>query len=116
MEHKLGEVFEDGGVKLVIGKSVKGCHSCHYWRDRYCTRNSSIEHCCKENREDNTDIVFLELKDNTNNNKDMEERNIKISLNTAKEWFNGSDETLKKLALQEYKEGELKDNLPKTWE
>ena len=46
----------------------------------------------------------------------METRNIKISLNTAKEWFNGSDETLKKLALQAYKEGELKDNLPKTWE
>ena len=54
--------------------------------------------------------------DTNNNNKDMETRNIKLDLKTAKEWFKGGDETLKKLALQAYKEEELKDNLPKTWE
>ena len=46
----------------------------------------------------------------------METRNIKIDLNTAKEWYEGSDETLKKLALQAYKEEELIDSLPNSWE
>ena len=48
-------------------------------------------------------------------NKDMEERNIKVSLDTAKEWYNGSDKTLKQLALQAYKEEELK-KVVKVWE
>lgn len=46
----------------------------------------------------------------------MGKRNIKLYLKTAKEWFKGSDETLKKLALQAYKEEELKNSLPNTWE
>ena len=45
----------------------------------------------------------------------MEERNIKVSLDTAKEWYNGSDKTLKQLALQAYKEEELK-KVVKVWE
>ena len=48
-------------------------------------------------------------------NKDMEERNIKVSLATAKEWYKGSDKTLKQLALQAYKEEELKENV-RVWE
>lgn len=48
-------------------------------------------------------------------NKDMEERNIKVSLSTAKEWYKGSDKTLKQLALQAYKEEELKKEV-KVWE
>jgi len=54
--------------------------------------------------------------DNFKINKDMEERNIKVSLDTAKEWYNGSDETLKKLALQVYKEEELNKEEVKVWE
>ena len=46
----------------------------------------------------------------------METRNIKLDLKTAKEWFSGSNETLKKLAMQAYKEEDLKDNLPNSWE
>ena len=45
--------------------------------------------------------------DNFKINKYMEERNIKVSLATAKEWYKGSDKTLKQLALQVYKEEEL---------
>lgn len=37
----------------------------------------------------------------------MEERNITISLDKAKEWFNSNNETLKELALQVFNEEEL---------
>ena len=63
---------------------------------------------------DNTIRLSEWFLDNFKINKDMEERNIKLSLTTAKEWYKGSDETLKKLALQAYKEEELKE--VKTWE
>ena len=48
-------------------------------------------------------------------NKDMEERNIKVSLATAKDWYKGSDKTLKQLALQAYKEEELNKKEVKVW-
>ena len=37
----------------------------------------------------------------------MEERNITISFDKAKEWFNSNNETLKELALQAFSEEEL---------
>ena len=37
----------------------------------------------------------------------MEERNIKISLDTAKEWYNGDNESLKQVTLQAFTEEEL---------
>ena len=45
----------------------------------------------------------------------MEKRKIEIDLNTAKEWYNSSNESLKTIALQAFKEKELKESLPKTW-
>ena len=116
MEHKLGEIFEDGGVKLKVEKSINRCRGCHFLHVTHCVKNSFVETCDSLLRKDNTDVIFVKVKDNTNNNKDMETRNIKLDLNTAKEWYKGSDETLKKLALQAYKEEELEDKLPKTWE
>lgn len=47
------------------------------------------------------------------------ERNIKISLEKAKEWYNSGNESLKEVALQAFKEGELVENpweLIKTFE
>ena len=112
MEHKLGEVFEDGGVNLRIEKSINGCHGCTFLHDRCCKRSSTCETCVSFFRKDHDSVIFVKV----NNNKDMETRNIKLDLKTAKEWFKCSDETLKKLALQAYKEEELKDNLPNSWE
>lgn len=43
----------------------------------------------------------------TNNN--MEKRNIKVSLEEARNWYNGKDQTLRKLALQAYTEKELSE-------
>lgn len=43
----------------------------------------------------------------TNNN--MEKRNITVSFKEAKEWYNGKDQTLRRLALQVYTEEELNE-------
>lgn len=115
MEHKIGEVFEDGGVKLKVEKSIKGCDGCAFQiitGKILCAANGNMEDCRPSSRKDHTNVIFVKV----NNNKDMETRNIKLDLKTAKEWFKGSDKTLKKLALQAYKEEELKDSLPNSWE
>lgn len=43
----------------------------------------------------------------TSNN--MEKRSIKVSLEEARNWYNGKDQTLRKLALQAYTEKELSE-------
>ena len=98
----------------------------YFGKDRaeYCGKEFTIMHNGKYQGEDifvlkgdNHGFNWCEwMFDTNNNNKDMETRNIKIDLKTAKEWFDGSDETLKKLALQAYKEEELTDSLPNSWE
>ena len=45
---------------------------------------------------------------------DMEERNVKLTLDKAKEWYKKGGE-LKEVALQAYKEEELKEFRPKSW-
>jgi hypothetical protein len=45
----------------------------------------------------------------------METRNVKISLEMATRWYNGTDKELKELAIQTYPEIAKKE-LPKTWE
>jgi hypothetical protein len=45
----------------------------------------------------------------------METRNVKISLETATRWYNGTDNELKELVVQTYPEIAKKE-LPKSWE
>jgi hypothetical protein len=45
----------------------------------------------------------------------METRNVKISIQTANRWYNGTDKELKELAVQTYPELAKKE-LPKSWE
>lgn len=47
------------------------------------------------------------INNQTNNN--MEKRNIQVSLEEARNWYNGEDQTLRRLALQAYTEKELKE-------
>lgn len=47
------------------------------------------------------------INNQTNNN--MEKRNITVSLEEARNWYNGKDQTLRKLALQAYTEKELSE-------
>ena len=47
----------------------------------------------------------------------MEERTIKLDIETARKWYNGSDDSLRTLALQAFSEEELTDDgLPNNWE
>ena len=39
----------------------------------------------------------------------MEERNITVTLNKAKEWFNSGNATLKEIALQAFNKNELNE-------
>lgn len=47
--------------------------------------------------------------DNNQTNNNMEKRNITVSLEEARKWYNGEDQTLRKLALQAYTEEELNE-------
>ena len=44
-----------------------------------------------------------------NNNNSMEKRNITVSLEEARNWYNSENQTLRKLALQAYTEKELNE-------
>lgn len=46
---------------------------------------------------------------NNQTNNNMKEGNIKISFEEARNWYNGEDQTLRKLALQAYTEEELNE-------
>lgn len=46
---------------------------------------------------------------NNQTNNNMEKRNITVSLEEARKWYNGEDQTLRKLALQAYTEKELSE-------
>lgn len=46
---------------------------------------------------------------NNQTNNSMKERNIKVSLEEAKNWYNSQNQTLRKLALQTYTEKELNE-------
>lgn len=54
-----------------------------------------------------TKIETTRFNNQTNNN--MEKRNIKVSLEEARNWYNGKDQTLRRLALQAYTERELSE-------
>ena len=106
MEHKIGETFclEDG-TKLEIAKSACNCRDCYFFnsKDKHCSKSKNIESCFPPTREDKEFIIFKQVKDNN-----MEEkRNIKISLEEAREWYNSGDSFKRELALKAYKEIEL---------
>lgn len=46
---------------------------------------------------------------NNQTSNNMEKRNITVSLEEAKSWYNGENQTLRKLALQAYTEAELSE-------
>lgn len=76
---------------------------------------SSMHDSCSMRKTYSRYLVTLEDYLNIKNN--MEERTIKISLETAKEWYKGNNNALKELALQTFTEKELQ-NIPcvKSWE
>lgn len=117
MERKVGEVFEYNSEKYVVEYKQRTCDGCAFFtKDSTdygrCNRNLDIAGCCLPyEREDRKGVIFVKLKTN-----DMEERNIKLSLEKAKEFYAKGGE-FRDLALSAFTEEELtKKELPKTWE
>ena len=64
----------------------------------------------KELLPDDTEIESPSTRFNNNQtSNNMEKRNITISLEEAREWYNGENQILRKLALQAYTEKELSE-------
>ena len=106
IEHKIGDTFclEDG-TKLEIAKSTCSCKNCYFFnnKDNHCSKPKNVESCYSSIREDRESIIFKQIKDNNM----KEKRNIQISLEEAKEWYNSGDSFKRELALKAYKEIEL---------
>ena len=105
IEHKIGETFclEDG-TKLQIVKATCNCKDCYFFnsKNNICSRTKDII-CSAPRRKDKEFVIFKQVKDNN-----MEEkRNIQISLEEAREWYNSGDSFKKELALKAYKKEEL---------
>ncbi len=106
IEHKIGETFclEDG-TRLEIANSACSCKDCYFFNseNKHCSRPKNVESCFPLKRKDKEFIIFKQVKDNN-----MEEkRNIQISLEEAREWYNSGDSFKRELALKAYSETEL---------
>ena len=67
-------------------------------------------HLLKELLPDDTQIESPSTRFNNNQtNNNVEKRNITVSLEEARNWYNGENQTLRKLALQAYTEKELSE-------
>ncbi len=108
IEYKIGDIFclEDG-TKLQVVKATCNCKDCYFFnsKNNICSRTKDII-CSAPRREDKEFVIFKQVKDNN-----MEEkRNIQISLEEAREWYNSGDSFKKELALKAYSEAELSIN------
>ena len=104
IEHKIGETFYlEDGTKLQVVKATCNCKDCYFnSKNNICSRTKDII-CSAPRRKDKEFVIFKQVKDNN-----MEEkRNIQISLEEAREWYNSGDSFKKELALKAYKEIEL---------
>lgn len=63
----------------------------------------------KELLPEDTQIDRPSKINNNQTSNNMEKRNITVSLEEARNWYNGEDQTLRRLALQAYTEKELKE-------
>ena len=102
MERKVGEVFTYKGKTYKILKATYGCRGCAFYKQT-CVGINKIEKCFTIYRKDKTSVIFKEINN-------MKERNITITLDKAKEWFNSENATLKEIALQAFNKDELTFN------
>ena len=105
IEYKIGEtLYLEDGTKLQVVKATCNCKDCYFFnsKNNICSRTKDII-CSAPRREDKEFVIFKQVKDNN-----MEEkRNIQISLEEAREWYNSGDSFKRELALKIYKEIEL---------
>src|SRR5574344_1464870 len=116
----IGEVFDFEGHKLKVEEGINdSCNGCFFDKCKFhngCNcdilLNKGVIPKCTL-RVDKNSIIFKEIKDS----KTMEERTIKLDIETAKKWYNGNENSLHTLALQAFSEEELTDDgLPNNWE
>ena len=105
IEYKIGDTFclEDG-TKLQVVKATCNCKDCYFFnsKNNICSRTKDII-CSAPRRKDKEFVIFKQVKDNN-----MEEkRNIQISLEEAREWYNSGDSFKRELALKAYNKNEL---------
>ena len=110
MDSELGAKFEFNGTTLKVVKGDLYC-GCYFYNSGRCDKpNSVIGSCIGSTRKDKESVIYKEIKNN------MEERNIKLSLEKAREFYSKGGE-FKDLALSAFTEDEiLIPKLPKTWE
>ena len=105
IEYKIGDTFRlEDRTKLEAVKATCNCKDCYFFnsKNNICSRTKDII-CSAPRRKDKEFVIFKQVKDNN-----MEEkRNIQISLEEAKEWYNSGDSFKRELALKAYKEIEL---------
>ena len=105
IEYKIGETFYlEDGTKLQVVKATCNCKDCYFFnsKNNICSRTKDII-CSAPRRKDKEFVIFKQVKDNNM----KEKRNIQISLEEAREWYNSGDSFKKELALKAYKEIEL---------
>lgn len=110
MDRELGAKFEFNGTTLKVVKG-KFCYGCYFYNGGICDKpNNVIGSCTESTRKDKESVIYKEIKNN------MEERNIKLSIEKAREFYSKGGE-FKDLALSAFTEDEiLISKLPKTWE
>ena len=110
MDRELGAKFEFNRTTLKVVKG-KLCCGCYFYNSVRCDKPTSVlESCIESIRKDKESVIYKEIKNN------MEERNIKLSLEKAREFYSKGGE-FKDLALSAFTEDEiLISKLPKTWE
>ena len=105
IEYKIGETFYlEDGTKLEVVKATCNRKDCYFFnsKNNICSRTKDII-CSAPRREDKEFVIFKQVKDNNM----KEKRNIQISLEEARKWYNSGDSFKRELALKAYKEIEL---------
>lgn len=108
MERKVGEIFEIGGVSYHVAVETYMCNGCDLKGD-LCEKKSHIRGECQSANRKEDGVIFVKIKD-------METRNVKLSLEKAKKFYARGGE-FRDLALSAFTEEELtKKEIPKTWD
>lgn len=95
MDRELGAKFEFNGTTLKVVKDGS-CYDCYFYNSGKCDKPTSVIGACTEStRKDKETVIYKEIKNN------MEERNIKLSIEKAREFYSKGGE-FKDLALSAF--------------
>lgn len=61
MERKIGEVFQDGEVKLKVEPEINLCVGCYYRQFNDCPNKRNESSCESSGRSDNQEVIFIQI-------------------------------------------------------